>query len=206
MKAFNSLFLKIPLRFFMIALLISSISLLVPASLFATGKKLELKIYKSTGGDFTLTDHHGSKVHLKDYRGKVVLIFFGYTYCPDVCPTTLVDLQQVMKRLGKQTDQVQTFFISVDPDRDTPERLKEFITYFDPSFMGLTGTTEEITKVAKQYKTKFIREEIESAAGYFFAHSSSVFLIDKQGRLRGRFKTKWESEKLVAGIKQLIAI
>lgn len=200
MKQINELLWKTLLRIFAVTLLTGWLTLSVPAPLLAS----ELKIYKDYDRNFTLMGHHGSKVSLKDYRGKVVLIFFGYTFCPDVCPTTLADLKQVMKKLGKQADQVQTLFILVDPERDTPERLKEYVTYFYPSFMGLTGTIEELTSVTKQYKTMFMKQKVESASGAFFAHSSSVYLIDKEGRMRGRFKTKWDSEKLIFGIQQLI--
>ncbi len=193
---------KIPRQLFIVLFLTGWMAILVPSILFASQP---LRFYQGWGGDFTLTGHENANIHLKDYRGKVVLIYFGYTFCPDACPTTLVDLKQIMKQLGQQADQVQTVFISFDPERDTPERLKEFITHFDPSFVGLTGSESAIKKVAKQYGIRYFREKVESAGGYFFAHTDYTFLVDKQGRLRGRFKTQQEADKLMSGIQQLIA-
>ncbi|MBF0288523.1 MAG: SCO family protein [SAR324 cluster bacterium] len=200
MKKFND-FRKILHKVFAILLLTGWLVILIPNSLLVAKP---LRFYKGWGGDFTLTGHDGANVNLEDYRGKVILLYFGYTFCPDACPTTLLDLKQIMKKLDKQAQQVQTLFISIDPERDTPERLKEFVTHFDPSFVGLTGSEKAIKKAAEKYGMRYMREQVESVAGYFFAHTDYVFLVDKQGRLRGRFQTQREAEQLVSGIQQLI--
>jgi protein SCO1/2 len=158
------------------------------------------------GGDFTLTGHQGKKVRLQDYRGKVVLLYFGYTTCPDACPLTLIEMKQIMYLLGEQATQVQPLFISFDPERDTPEKLHTYLGYFDPSFVGLTGTPEAIAQVAKQYQVFYIKEEVDSAAGYLFAHTTALYLIDQQGRLRQRYRTGTPVEQMVQDVQYLLTL
>lgn len=134
--------------------------------------------------DFTLTAHTGQRVHLSAFRGKLVLLFFGYTFCPDVCPVTLAKVAQALKRLGPKARQVQVLFISVDPDRDTLERLAAYVTSFDPTFIGMTGTPEEIASVAARYGIFFKKEEGTKATGYLVAHTAIVTVIDPQGDVR----------------------
>ncbi len=177
------------------------IVLMTPLSVEAESK---LKFYKNQGGDFTLTGHHGNPVSLLDYRGKVVLLTFGYTHCPDVCPLIMSYLQQVAQRLGKQVSDVQTIFVSFDPERDTLEQLKNYISHFHPSFLGLTGTPEEIKKVARQYRAAYFKQNVKSAAGYLYAHTDYIYLIDQQGQLR-RIYRKTPLNKIVEDIQYLIA-
>ncbi len=166
-----------------------------------------LMIYEGVGGDFTLTSHRGTPASLKDYQGKVVLLFFGYTHCPDICPVSLSYLQQLMGRLGQEVDQVQTLFISVDPERDTPEHLKNYITHFHSSFVGLTGSAKEIAQVAYQYRAAYVRQEVESVAGYFFAHTDYIYLIDKIGRVRALYRAESNTlEQMTEEIQRLIAV
>ncbi|MBF0290093.1 MAG: SCO family protein [SAR324 cluster bacterium] len=163
-----------------------------------------LMIYEGFGGNFTLTSHHGTPVSLDDYRGKVVLIFFGYTHCPDVCPATMSYLGRLVNKLDQGAEHVQTMFISVDPERDAPEQLKNYVTSFHPSFLGLTGTSEEILRVAKQFRVAYIRQEVKNVAGYFYAHTDYIYLVDTKGRVRALYRTDSNTmREMVADIKKL---
>lgn len=164
-----------------------------------------LPIYEGMGGDFTLKGHNGIDVSLSDYQGKVVLIFFGYTHCPDICPVTMSHLKILMKKLGDAESQVQTLFISIDPERDNLDHLKNFVTHFHPSFMGLTAPEDDIVEVALQYGAAFFKQKVDSAAGYLYAHTSSVFLIDQKAQLRGHYKTDQELDALQAGVESLLS-
>ncbi|MCC7118705.1 MAG: SCO family protein [Anaerolineales bacterium] len=144
--------------------------------------------------NFTLTSPSGSEIHLSDYRGKVVMLFFGYTYCPDVCPTTLADLKLVTEEMQSKADQTQVIFISVDPKRDTPEVTQKYVERFSPSFLGLSGTLEELTPVWAAYG--IFREEVPgtTADSYVVNHSARIFIIDPDGNLRLSYSpdTNWE--------------
>lgn len=135
--------------------------------------------------DFTLHSSTGEPVSLSDYRGKHVMIYFGYTYCPDVCPITLNDLSAMARELGPRSmEDVQVLFISVDPVRDTPEHLASYLPHFHPDFVGLTGTVEDIQPVASQFGIFFEAHGGEGDSGYLVDHSSAVTLVDPQGRMR----------------------
>jgi len=135
--------------------------------------------------DFELTGAGGRRVHLHDFQGKVVLLYFGYTFCPDVCPTTMRDLAQAMKILGPQkARQVQVIMISVDPLRDTPDRVDEYVHHFDPHFIGLTGTEKEIAQVATLYGIYYHKHEGTAATGYIVDHTATVTVVDQKGYIR----------------------
>ncbi len=135
--------------------------------------------------DFELTAHTGERVRLSDYRGKYVVLYFGYTWCPDVCPLTLSELAKMMNLLDrKYRDRVQVLFITVDPERDTPERLAAYAPHFDPSFVGLTGTPDEIAAAATPLGIFYAQREVEGASGYLMDHTASVTVLDDEGRVR----------------------
>ncbi len=135
--------------------------------------------------DFTLTAHTGQPFRLSEQRGKVVLLFFGFTNCPDVCPTALADMAAVQNRLGADASQVQVVFVTLDPERDTPGRLAKYMGAFNPSFLGLSGTQAEINPIAKAYGVTFVRRELpNSALKYTIDHSPFMYIIDKQGTWR----------------------
>ncbi len=134
--------------------------------------------------DFTLTGHNGQPVSLKDYSGKIILIYFGYTTCPDVCPTTLADLHTARESLGQLGDQVQVFMVTVDPERDTQAVLADYMSHFDSSFIGLTGSPEQIAEVATYYGIYYERAEGNSTLGYLMDHTATVMAIDQDGYLR----------------------
>lgn len=134
--------------------------------------------------DFRLTDHHGQPRRLADFRGKVVLMSFGYTHCPDVCPTTLAELAQVRKKLGSAAQDVQVLFVTVDPERDTPAALAEYVPYFDPTFLGLYGDPAAIARTAKNFHVYYKKQPSGSAAGYAMDHTAGTYIFDRRGRLR----------------------
>jgi protein SCO1/2 len=158
------------------------------------------------GGDFTLTDHNGAPFALSSLHGKAVLIFFGYSYCPDVCPTTLSKLTSVAKRLGDDGKDVKTLYITVDPGRDTPDVLKLDLKSFDLDALGLTGTRAEIDKVVKQYGASYeIVPHPESAAKYSVSHSTTLYALDRKGRVRILFDYGATVDEIVKGIKAILA-
>jgi protein SCO1/2 len=134
--------------------------------------------------DFSLTDQNGQRRSLKDFRGKVVVLFFGYTQCPDVCPTTMAELAQTRKLLGADGERVQVLFVTVDPERDTPQVLKGYMANFDPSFLALRGTSEELAAMAKDYKVYFKKVEGKTPTSYSMDHSAASYVYDPQGQLR----------------------
>jgi protein SCO1 len=154
---------------------------------------------------FTLKATNGSDFRLSQLRGKVVLISFGYTFCPDVCPTTLVELSQVRTRLGDAAKRVQVAFITLDPDRDTLERLRIYTTAFDPSFIGLTGSDEQLAQVRKAYGVMAEKRVVSgTAAPYLIVHSAYTYVIDRGGRLRLLFPFGLSVEEMAGDIMQLL--
>lgn len=134
--------------------------------------------------DFRLTDHNGQVRTLADFRGKVVAIFFGYTHCPDVCPTTLSDFAAALQQLGPLAEQVQVIFVTVDPQRDTPDLLKQFVPAFNPAFLGMYTDAENLQRLANEYKVVYQKASIKSADDYLIDHSAGTYIYDPQGRLR----------------------
>jgi protein SCO1/2 len=134
------------------------------------------------GKTLELTDHTGRPRHLEDFRGKAVVLFFGFIHCPDVCPTTLADTAQALKALGGDAERIQVLMATVDPERDTPEALAKYVTAFDPRFLGLRGDLAATQRAAKEFKVYF--EKRKSGDGYSVDHSGQSYVIDPQGRLR----------------------
>jgi protein SCO1/2 len=136
--------------------------------------------------DFSLDGSNGKPLHLRDHLGKVVIVEFGFTFCQNVCPVTLARLTEVHQKLGSAARDVQLVYVTVDPARDTPERLREYLTYFNPSFLGATGTRDDVAAVLKAYGV--VAEQVVSknpALGYEVNHSSFLYLVDRQGKIRG---------------------
>jgi protein SCO1/2 len=158
----------------------------------------------SEPADFTLDSSLGRPVSLADYRGKHTLLYFGYTFCPDVCPTTLADLRMMMAALGDKAKDLQVLFVSVDPERDTPERLGAYLSAFDPSFVGLTGTPEEIEPIASKFGIFYQKHEADSAAGYLVDHTSVVIVVDPEGRPRLIFPHGTTGEQMAEDMGKLI--
>jgi protein SCO1/2 len=158
------------------------------------------------GGDFALMDHNGQRFELSSLRGKVVLIFFGYTYCPDACPTTMSKLASVYRRLGTDASRVKTLYISVDPERDTPAVLKADLSNFEVDALGLTGTKAEIDKAVALYGAAYeIVPTPDSAAKYTVSHTTSLYALDTRGRTRIEFPYEASVEEIVTGLKAILA-
>jgi protein SCO1 len=134
--------------------------------------------------DFQLADHNGQSRSLKDFRGKLVVVFFGYTQCPDVCPTTMSELAEAKKLMGKDGDKVQGLFVTVDPERDTPDLLKAYMANFDPGFLALRGTPEQLAATAKEFKVYYKKAAGPTPTSYTMDHSAACYVYDTQGRLR----------------------
>lgn len=134
--------------------------------------------------DFTLTDHNGQTRRLADFSGKVVIMFFGYTQCPDVCPTSMVEMAEVKKALGKDGDRLQGLFVSVDPERDTPEVLKAYMENFDPTFLALYTTPDKLAELARNYKIYYKKVNGKTATSYTVDHSAGSYIYDTKGQLR----------------------
>ncbi len=133
------------------------------------------------GGNFELTSHKGAAFQLSDIKGKVGIIFFGFTHCPDVCPNTLLEIQRLNVALKDQAENMQVLFISVDPKRDTPEKLDSYVTYFNKDIIGLTGSTEDVAKVLKQFNASVKFTGDTNSDTYNVEHTANMFLINKQG-------------------------
>jgi len=154
------------------------------------GDKVEAPRFKLTdvtgagfGKELNLTDHNGRPRTLADFRGKVVTVFFGFTHCPDVCPTTLVEMAQVMKELGADAEQVQVLFVTVDPERDTQKLLALYVPSFHPGFIGLYGDLGATARAAKEFKV-YYNQQPAKGGSYSVDHSAGTFILDREGRLR----------------------
>jgi protein SCO1/2 len=154
--------------------------------------------------DFSLPDHNGKVRTLKDFQGKVVMMFFGYTQCPDVCPTSMSEMAAIKKLLGPDGDRFQGLFVSVDPERDKPEMLKAYMENFDPSFLALVTTPEKTAAVAKEYKVYYKKVDGPTETSYTVDHTAGSYVYDTQGKLRlfTRYGTK--PELTVADLKILL--
>ena len=159
----------------------------------------------SFGRDFALRDPDGKERTLADFRGKAVVVFFGYTQCPDVCPTALAELAQVKKSLGKDGDKLQAVFITVDPERDTPQVLKAYVGSFDPSFVALRGTPEQTAAAAKDFKVFFAKTPGKTPDSYTVDHTAGTYLFDPQGHVRVFERYGGGAEVLTADVKALLA-
>ncbi|MBS0428293.1 MAG: SCO family protein [Proteobacteria bacterium] len=155
--------------------------------------------------DFKLTDMNGQVRTLGDFKGKVVVVFFGYAQCPDVCPTTMTEMAQVKQKLGKDGDKLQVVFITVDPERDTPEIMKAYMGAFDPAFVALIPTPEQLAAVAKDFKVYYKKVEGKTPTSYSMDHSAAQYIYDPQGRLRLYARYGAGVDPMVADIKALLA-
>ena len=155
--------------------------------------------------EVALTRSDGSVYRLSDQRGKVVLLFFGYTSCPDVCPITLSELKEVNEKLGEETGQVQVVFLTVDPERDTPEVIQKFVSIFNPAFIGLSGKLQELEPVWKEYGVyREIEQASSSALGYEVTHTARVYVIDQEGNLRLSYSFGTPTDDILHDLKILV--
>lgn len=156
------------------------------------------------GRELRLADHDGKPRQLADFHGKVVAVFFGFTHCPDVCPTTLATLKAVKERLGADGERLQVIFVTVDPERDTPELLAKYVTAFDPAFLGMHGSPDAIAQTAKAFKIYFQKVPGKTAQSYTIDHTASTYLYDPEGRLRLFVRHGQGVEPITADVKLLL--
>ena len=189
-------------RNFFIALLLIGLTACSPKQEF---KNIDITGSTAFGKDFSLIDPEGKVRTLADFKGKVVVMFFGYTQCPDICPTTLTEMQQVMTLLGPQSDKVQVLFVTVDPERDTAVILKQYVPSFDPRFLGLRPADEAaLEKVAKDFKIYYKKVPGTSPGSYTMDHTAGSYAFDPQGRLRLYIKHAQGPETLAHDLKELL--
>jgi protein SCO1/2 len=162
-----------------------------------------------TGADyakgFALVDHNGKPRTLADFKGKVVMVFFGYTQCPDVCPTTMAEMAAVMQKLGPQADQVQVLFITLDPERDTQQLLAGYVPAFDKRFLGLRGTPEQTAKTAKDFKVFYAKVPGSDPKTYTIDHTAGTYVFDRDGKLRLFMRHDEKPDEIAHDLRQLLS-
>lgn len=156
------------------------------------------------GGPFTLTDHRGREVTERDFRGKPMAVFFGFTHCPDVCPTTPADMTRLMEALGPDADRIHWLFVSVDAERDTSLAMADYLSAFDPRIVGLSGTEAQIADTARAFRIYYRKVPLEGG-GYTMDHSASVFLLDREGRFAGTVDHKESEDVALEKLRMLAA-
>jgi protein SCO1/2 len=155
------------------------------------------------GGPFTLTDQNGGTITDRDFKGRPSLVFFGFTQCPDICPTSMFEISEVLRKLGRDGDRARALFITVDPERDTPQVLKEYLSSFDSRIVGATGSPEAIAAVAKAYRSVYRRVPLKDG-GYTMDHTAVVYLMDKQGRFVSPFSLRRTTDEAAADLRRYL--
>ncbi len=159
----------------------------------------------AVGGDFALTDASGRLRRPADFRGKAVVLFFGYTSCPDICPGALARFADVLSRPGLGPDRVQVLFVSLDPERDTPQRLREFVGWFDRSFIALTGDPATIAEITRKYRVTSRRREVGGGLGYVLDHTAGAYVFGPDGRLRLYLAENAKTDRIADDLRLLLA-
>ena len=189
------------------AVMIGAIAVAAGATALWMGLALRPQVQSGAtkiGGPFTLVDDTGAQVSEADLKGKPTVMYFGYTFCPEVCPTTLTDLAQWMQMIGQDADRLNYVFVTVDPERDTPKVMHDYVSAFDPRIRGLTGTSEQIAKVTKEYGVYYKRIPT-SDGGYVMDHSAVLYMMDPNVRFVGVIPYQEDTAKAVAKLKKLAA-
>ena len=189
-------------------LLVALAGLLVVAAvaIWVFGTPAPVQEAAAIGGPFTLVDGSGKTVTDQAYRGKYMLVYFGYTFCPDVCPTTLNDVAQAIEKMGSAAAKVQALFITVDPARDTPETMRQYTAAFSPALVGLTGTATQIATVAKEYRVYYAPHKTGPNPGdYTMDHSSVLYVMDRSGRFAGIIRADEGPDAMAADLKKFIS-
>ena len=189
------------------AVMVGAIAVAACATALWMGLTLRAQVQSGAtkiGGPFTLVDDTGAQVSEADLKGKPTVMYFGYTFCPEVCPTTLTDLVQWMQMIGRDADRLNYVFVTVDPERDTPKVMHDYVSAFDPRIRGLTGTSEQIAKVTKEYGVYYKRIPT-SDGGYVMDHSAVLYMMDPNVRFVGVIPYQEDTAKAVAKLKKLAA-
>jgi len=170
------------------------------------GPKIETTGTALIGGPFTLVDQNGKTVTDRDFRGKYMLVYFGYTFCPDVCPTTLNEVADALDHLGAKADRLQPIFITVDPKRDTPAVIKQYVASFSPRLLGLTGTEEQVAKAAKEYRVYYAEHRTGSGPNdYTMDHSSVLYLMGPDGKFIAPIRADEDGTQMAADLGRLMS-
>ena len=197
-------------RFVLVAVLLGGLVILAAGAFLGLGLREAPKgaagtlLASAIGGPFRLVDQNGKTVTDADLKGKWSLIYFGYTHCPDACPTTLNEIAIALDDLGPKRDAVRPVFITVDPERDTPEVLKSYVTSFDAPILALTGTPEAVAQAAKDYRVYYAKHP-EPGGDYSMDHSSVIYVMDPEGRFTATFTPESSPEDIAARLKKLLA-
>jgi protein SCO1 len=187
-----------------LAAFLAGLVIFLAVFLFATGAfRSGAPGGSAIGGPFTLTDQNGKPITDHDMKGEPLLVFFGYTHCPDICPTTLFELSEVLHAMGKDADRVHALFITVDPDRDTPAVMKDYLSSFDPHLLGATGDTKAIEAAEKAFRV-YAKKVPTGNGDYSMDHTALVYLMDKQGRFVAPFKLKRRPAEAAADLKKYL--
>jgi protein SCO1/2 len=187
-----------------VALLLAAVGLAYVLRPDAARISVSLPLSARIGGPFELTTHEGKRLSSTELAGRPFVVFFGFTHCPDVCPTTLLQLSNLMAQLGPEADRLRFLFITVDPERDTPEHLKLYLSSFDPRITGLTGTPAEIAGVAKAYGAFY--QKVATKNGFTFNHTAEVSLMDKDGRRVATLHEKEPEDVQLKKLRRLIGL
>jgi len=169
---------------------------------FPSGLQGEQVAPVSIGGDFTLVDQNGATRHAQDFRGKLMLVYFGYTYCPDACPTALQDMSRAIDLLGEKADAVQPIFITIDPARDTVEQMKLYASNFHPRLIALTGSPEQVAEAAKGYRVYYEKGKAIDAENYLMNHTGFIYLMGRDGKYLSHFSPGVTAEQMAAAIEK----
>ncbi len=176
---------------------------------FGTGtlqaKPIKLRSFSKIGGDFTLIDMNGKSVQLSDFNKKIVILYFGYTFCPDICPNTLFVMADVLKQLGESARNLQILYITLDPERDTEKRLLDYLSIFDDRIIGLRGEKKATLKIAKKYVIRYRKKFLDADGTYVINHTSYAFLIDRKGIIRYLYPYKTTPGLILETIYKLLA-
>jgi protein SCO1 len=172
--------------------------------LWALGGLRTVAAPAAIGGPFQLTDQSGQTVTEKDMQGRPTLIFFGFTHCPDVCPTSLFEISEVLKAMGKDADRVNAYFISVDPERDTDAAMKDYLSSFDPHLKGLTGSPDAVAKVISGYRVYAKKVPLKGEGDYTMDHTALVYLMDREGKFVSPFNLKRTPEEAAGDLKRYL--
>lgn len=166
----------------------------------------QLPVNTRLGGEFTMVDQHGQPFHSSQLQGKVVLLFFGFTHCPDICPATMARVSQVWRILADQGDgdDVQVVFVTFDPARDTPEHLAKYVEFFNSPVLALTGSSEQVANAARRFGVVYLQEAEEPGEEYGFSHSDFIYLIDQQGRVRKLYRSDEDIQLMVQDAEKLL--
>lgn len=199
------------IKFFKSSIYAGLIGIFITVGLAACSQQTTAKKFQSTditgsdiGKDFKLTDHNGKTRTLSDFKGKEVVMFFGYTHCPDVCPTTMSDMAQALKLLGKDADKVQVLFVTIDPERDTQALLAQYVPAFNPGFLGLYGDEAATAKVAKDFRIFYQKHQSKNSQSYEVDHTAGTYVFDQAGHIRLFMKYGQGAESIAHDLKELL--